>query len=136
MLRMSSPFKTPEFKALFRQWNQILEKDGHQEIEDFTLPDVPLKIWEAIEWDKKTRATSRSAITIDANQQYYEIAERLLETFRFKSETHRLIWWLHCDGLSVRQISWELRFWLWDLPKSTVHDVVVKIERESGLKRG
>lgn len=134
MLRMSSPFKTPEFKALFQQWNQVLIEDGHEEIEDFTLPDPALIRWHSFSFSSP--CCKRDGERVEEIRGYHELAGRLLTEFRFKNDIHRLIWDLHCDGLSIRQIAHELRFWLWDLSKSRIHQVIARIEGESGLKRG
>lgn len=125
---MSNPFKTPEFKALFAHWNQVLEANGHQEIEDFSLPDAPLKAWHNHRW-KNCHPDHIPEI-----QKYYEAANELLKTYVFKSECHRRVWELHCEGLSVRKIAMKLR--QKKLKKTAVHAIIVTIESTSGLRHG
>jgi hypothetical protein len=123
------PFKTPEFKALFRKWNEILKKDGFQDAEDFSLPDPPLKCWNNEKW-----LTEQACARGLDNSTYYEMACHILHTFRFKSERERMIWSLHCEGKPVRIIEKELRFWLWKGNKSRIHEIIMRIEIESGMK--
>jgi hypothetical protein len=124
---VSNPFKTPEFKALFEKWNGILEKNGHKEIENFSLPDAPLKTWHNLKW-KNLDPNKVSDI-----QKYYEEAFELLKTYVFKTETHRRIWELHCEGVSVRMISRIIN--RRKFTKTRVNVFILSVERSSGLKR-
>jgi hypothetical protein len=97
---MSSPFRTPEFLALFAEWNGILEKSGHKEIEDFSKPDVPFKSgWEAF------NLNHLSIEERQARQLYYEKARAALHTYNFKHPIHRLIWEMYSEGVSIRSIA-------------------------------
>lgn len=134
----ANPFKGPEFEALFQEWNEILKKDGHEEIEDFSRGDVPLLHWDSYYFVKPSRKEhSRVVYPEDIAQvtQYYQNAVALLETHRFKTKLHRLVWALHCDGLSVRQIVRDLEFWLYEIEKSYVHEIILSIAHETGLRR-
>ncbi|MGO9490593.1 MAG: DUF2254 domain-containing protein [Solirubrobacteraceae bacterium] len=48
---MGNPFKTPEFRALLKKWNNILEETGHEEIENFNLDEPSLIQWESQRWN-------------------------------------------------------------------------------------
>jgi hypothetical protein len=125
---MSCPFKTPEFRALFRKWNKKLAAAGQEEIEDFSREEPVLQSWETYRWNKT------DPIRNEWRQQYYEMAEALLHTFKFKSRQHRRIWELHCQGISARKIADLLN--QKGLKKTTIYAVILTIEIESGLKRG
>ncbi len=125
---MSSPFKSPEFRALFRDWNRKLERDGHEEIEDFTRPVPTLKTWTTTRW------TASDPTRNEWRQQYYEMADRVLETFAFANRVHRRIWELHCEGLSIREIADRIR--RRNYRKTAVAMVILTIQKTSGLKNG
>ena len=131
----TNPFKTPEFKTLFKEWNKALEASGHKEIEDFTLPEPALKSHHAIRWSTPSGEFNWChADKITQTKRYYELAEGLFETFDFESEAHRQIWVLHCEGGSVRKIAEAInqrRF-----SKSAIERIIVSIQRKSGLKSG
>jgi len=93
---------SPEFKAMEQEWYQKLKEDGFEDIEDTSRKDMPLKTWHSIKFklkDSKTRMHK---------QTYYEDAKELLLTYKFKNETHKTIWSLHCEGLSSRDIEVKL----------------------------
>lgn len=125
---MGNPFKTPEFKKLFKKWNNILEETGHNEIENFALPDPPLMQWESQRWSRTDDLLNTQ------KQQYYEMAEIILETFEFKNKTHRRIWALHCTGISGRRIAKLINRKGYRM--RSVYSIIVAIEIKSGLKRG
>lgn len=123
---MGSPFKTPEFKKLFSEWNKKLVASGHKEIEKFDLEDPTLIVFERFLWcgDQQLRNESRL--------RYYEMAEVVLTRYPFKSKSHRRIWELHCRGISPRKISAELNR---SISKTTIYTIISTIERETGLRR-
>lgn len=132
---MNNPFRSPEFKALLNEWNQILKKDGFEDAEDCGPGDPTLKQWSSF----KLVAPGNPHLTrakIEEDQTYYEMAWEVLDRHRFKNNLHRLVWVYHCEGYSVRRISKELRFWLFRASKSKVDDIIISIQRESGLKNG
>lgn len=122
---MANPFKTPEFKKLFKLWNRKLEKSGHNEIEDFSFEDPPLKHWDSTRWNW-TDPTSN-----EWRQQYYEMAETILRIYPFKNKEHKKIWQLHSEGFTVRKISERIdrkKF-----SKSTIQNIISMIKKKSGL---
>lgn len=66
---------------------------------------------------------------MESHREYFERAERLLDSFPFPTKQHRRVWELYCSGLSIRKIAQKVR-----LPKSTAFDVVNSIEAQAGLK--
>lgn len=125
---MSSPFKTPKFKQLFKRWNKYLVLSGHEEIEDFSRDEPTLKDWHTTNWN------NTDPIRNEWRQQYYEMAEVLLRTFPFKCEEHRRIWELHCEGKSPRKIAKILN--QKKFSKTTIYSVISSIEAKGGLKNG
>ncbi len=121
---MANPFKTKAFQKLFQKWNKKLEKQGHEEIEDFTLTDPPLKCWHNSKW-KQVESFEETVL-------YYQLASELLCHFEFENRTHRRIWDLHCQGLSVRQVALKVN--RKKFTKTVVHTVIVGIQKKSGIK--
>ncbi len=131
---MGKPFKGPEFKALFEEWNRRLIEDGHKEIEDFSGAEPQLKVWESNRWRNSNKSRGFDPIRMEFRQQYYEMAEVVLRQFPFQTPEHKRIWELHCRGISPRKIATELK--TRKCSKSNVYLVIAHIERRSGLRRG
>lgn len=120
-----SPFRSPEFLAEFKFWNEKLARSGFQDAEDFSLPEPALKSWHSFKWrESQARAVE--------SKHYFELAHELLHTFAFRSALYRKVWELHCEGLSVRQIARRLR--RRKLRKSQIHWVIRLIQMQSGIK--
>lgn len=131
MLIMSNPFRTPEFKALFTEWNQVLELSGHREIENFNLPEPTFKEWERVHLKLMDPATPAY---IESVRTYYDRALEILDRFPFKEEVHRKIWFLHCKGLSIRKIAQRLN--RKKFTRNSVSLFIIRIRHETGLKSG
>lgn len=121
-----NPFKTPEFLALFSQWNKKLEDEGFQDIEDFSLPEAPLKSWHNLKWKKKAEQSQEI-------QQHYSLAFDVSQHFKFEQPLHRHIWGLYCEGYSVRKIALLLS--KKNYTKSQIQIIITAIKRKSGLRR-
>lgn len=124
----SHPFKTPEFKALFQEWNQRLEASGHVEIEDFRQPSEPLKCWHSLKWVNPSGKVSRRRIG------YFDEAMELLHIFEFKSEIHKQIWEMHASGMSIRKIAGQINRKKYR--RDVVHSIILSIRVASGLRYG
>lgn len=85
-------------EELKREWYQKLSDTGFIDAEDTTHPDQPLKTWHSFKWRKSETHKNNSA------RDYYLKAMELIETYRFDNNTHKVIWELHCEGLSKRKI--------------------------------
>lgn len=119
---MSNPFKTQKFKEDFQKWNEILEASGHEEIEDFSLPDPPLKRWHALDFKKVNLET------YTANLEYYARARDLVHTYPFKNPLQKKVWRLHAEGMPMRMIAESLKHS--KLRKSTVFNIIDKISKQ------
>jgi hypothetical protein len=117
-----SPFKTKKFKKLFDKWNKKLVESGHDEIEDFSLPEPPLKSWDNFKFKKP------SPEQFDAKQSYFQSARTLLEIYEFESEIHRKIWELHSEGFSIRQIVTKIN--KKKFKRDSIHNIILHIKKE------
>lgn len=118
----NNSFKTPQFKALSAKWNEILEDSGHEEIEDFRLPNPPLKNWHNLDFRNVNPEVFK------AKQLYYEKARAILHTYEFQNPTHRRIWEMHSEGGSAREIARTLK--LKKYKKSKVFNILQRIQKE------
>ena len=65
--------------------------------------------------------------------EYFDQASEVLQYYHFRNETHKVIWELHCEGMSVRKIADYIK--KKKFTKSVVNYVIQKIEKDTGLKR-
>lgn len=96
---MSSPFSTKEFKKLQAEWNKRLKKEGFEDIEQ---ADGNLKLWDSHK--ARSMYSSKGAEYYEARARYYQLAGQFLHDFVFPDEETKLIWELHADGMSYRNI--------------------------------
>jgi hypothetical protein len=90
--------QTPEFKKLQAEWAQKLADSGFQDIEKGELDTVirPQII--------KTQKNQYIGGT-----DYFTFCQEILRLFRFKKEIHRIIFSLHSEGMSERDICQRLK---------------------------
>lgn len=120
---MSNPFQTQKFKALAKLWDKKLIKSGHEEIEDFSLPDAPLIRWHKMDFGRIDPDTMRATMT------YYDKARSIVHTYNFKNPTHKLIWELHAEGKTCRGIADQI-----NKPKyrkSNIFNIIKKIHKDN-----
>jgi|SRR5271166_3333123 len=86
-------------KAEFDKWNQILVESGHEEIEDFSRDQPQLKRHHGYDF------RSMDPLAIQSKTVYYQVAQEKLRLYPFKNETDKLVWQLHTEGLSIREIT-------------------------------
>lgn len=94
-----NPYKTEEFKLLKKEWYEKLEKNGFKDIEKTTVNTTWLDAWHNF------RFKGIPIVQRISTEDYYHWAQGILFTYLFKNKTHRLIWELHCEGKSRRQIA-------------------------------
>jgi hypothetical protein len=105
-----SKFKTKGFKELHRAWMKKLKDEGFNDIEDLNSPLELLKTWDStyfIDGPEDFAGT----------EEYYQVAQELLNSHDFDSELERKIWELHSNGLSVRSIEIRLietKIYVWE----------------------
>ena len=92
-------FKTPQFKALEREWYAKLKESGFVDAED---SEGMLKSWHSCYFQQRFEPDY-----YHHKEEYYRQAGIFLETYRFTSQTDKEIWALHSKGLSLREISKE-----------------------------
>jgi hypothetical protein len=109
-------------------WNEKLTLTGHKEIEDFRLPNPPLKRNEAA----KFRNIDPDVFL--AKQSYFQQAQRLTDTYAFKNSTHKRIWELHSRGYTLREISAYFKKRNSLKSKDKIHKIIRDIAYLGGIK--
>lgn len=111
-------------KELLAKWNRKLAASG---FEDCERPDGSLKTF-------TTSAFSKGYYT-DPNRrnakiEYYTLAQHFLHTYKFKNNKERVMWELHSEGISIRNISKEMKRRNFKTYKFQVETVLSKLRDE------
>lgn len=110
-------------KKLAAKWEKILAKEGMPDLED---SKGRLKSWHSFKFQMQFTPEQFAE-----HQTYYSQCEDLLHYFTFKRKIDKKIWELHAQGLSVRQISVQLKQ---KLQWSMVARIIRKIKKDAGWK--
>lgn len=109
-------YETVEFKKINRKWKKKLKASGFKDIEsnEFTLQHFSYEI-----------AYKHNTFTLD----YYSKCDSFLLTHTFPNQIDKLIWQMHADGKSVRQIeAYLLLNGISEISYRTVHNKIKAIE--------
>jgi hypothetical protein len=115
----NSPFKTKDFKALQKKWEERLKKEGFEDIE---RKEGRLKSG-SVENVRYLYTTEQFNI----KEEYYRLAGQFLHEYKFKSSVERKIWELHSEGMSVRNIIKKLKHKGITAYKNLVHGTIVEL---------
>lgn len=85
-----------ELKKLQTKWYAKLKKEGFKDVEQ---PDGNLKVWHSYFFKVHHNET-----VYQAKEDYYRKAGHFLHEHIFQDSREKLIWTLHTDGISVRNI--------------------------------
>ena len=77
----------------------------------------------------KLNLTNRTFDQIEITQQYYSMARSFILDYSFESEVDKVIWEYHAEGISVRMTSDLLKSVGIIKKKSTINNVVRKLEK-------
>lgn len=93
---MTNPFDTDEFKKLKKEWYTKMKNET-----DF----VDLENGEEV----ISQQVFTPGSTRHKGEAYYTLAEQIAQNFGFQRETDRVIFSLHADGCSLREIESKLK---------------------------
>lgn len=125
-----SPRPAKSFKSLQTEWYKKLKDSGFNDIEQ---DEDNLTQWSS---SKIYRGQNNGASFEDAmlkremTTEYYRLAGQFLHEHVFKNDKEKLIWRLHSEGLSLRDISATLKS-----NKDAVHAIVKPLAKIM-LQRG
>lgn len=123
-----SQFKTKEFLALKKKWDKKLKSDGFEDIEQ---DDGNLKLWSSHFFKARFNET-----LFGAKEEYYRLAGQFLHEHIFKEQKTKLIWQLHSEGISIRDIVKALKKRGFKAYKNAVHRVVQDLTEQMLKKAG
>ena len=121
---MSLQYKTQKFKTLQEKWYKKLKDTGFNDIES---DENTLKRWEGHAFVKSRYQVA----TFESKQKYFALAGQFLNECKFETRKHKIIWEMHCDGKSTREIEKELkRRKIVNPSRDVVNKIVRKIAKE------
>ena len=100
-------FKSEKFKALKNEWYSKLKESGFDDVEQNDA-DENLKQWHAFYFQARHDPDAFSYKEV-----YFQNAQSFLEAHEFETEFQRIVWDLHCEGGSLRQIAYALSSKVW-----------------------
>lgn len=106
-----------EFLALQRKWYKKAEKSGFEDIEQ---PDENLKIWSY----RFVKACENDPTLHQSKEEYYRLAGSFLHEHLFKDQKSRLIWQMHSEGVSIRNIVKALKSRRFKTYRREVHQII------------
>lgn len=128
--------KSKEFNDLQAKWYKKLKDSG---FEDAEQDPETLKQWTRSKFAPQQNNGAALDVVMAKNrskQEYYRLAGHFLYDFNFTSELHRLIWELHSDGLSHRDISDKLKENGIKKARTQVLDIIHELKKELALYYG
>lgn len=108
--------KSKEFIALKKKWYAKLEKAGFDDIEQ---DEEHLKKWDGHFFAKRCRSPAAGP-----QEEYYRLAGQFLHDHLFTSVFERLVWQMHCDGVSVEAMVRALKDSKRKFNKNTLHKII------------
>jgi hypothetical protein len=104
------------FLEIQARWYDKLKESGFIDIENTVHELRPLKSWHSLRWQRK------DIQFITAQQKYYTDAVHFLSSYTFADEEQKMIWLLHSEGMSVREIEAEL-----SISRSHAHKIICEL---------
>lgn len=90
----------PSFRAVQKEWYEKLKKDGFKDAEEVFKEEHRLKIFDSCQFNRE-----RVRNVFQFKQDYYLMAEKFLNLYKFDNQMERTIWEMHSNGVSIRSIS-------------------------------
>jgi hypothetical protein len=99
---MSTQYKTPQFKKLQEKWYKKLKDEGFNDIEK---GEDTLMVCNSTAF-RKSRYPIES---YNAKVRYFALAGQFLNDNKFETRKDKIVWELHTNGKSTREIETELK---------------------------
>lgn len=115
---MSSQSKNKDFASLQAEWTKKLEKSGFVDIEQ---PDGRLKT------HATTRLRATTQIRYESNEQYFRLAGFFYYDHEFVNHKEKQIWFLHSNGVPIRESVRRLRKQGYRADKTSVHETIQEL---------
>jgi hypothetical protein len=99
-----SVYTTKKFKTLLNKWNKKLEKSGFVDHESNYVNAPGIKEHRILSSNTLEPFRHRSLAFVEAKMEYFIMAGSFLNDAEFDSKRDRVIWELHSEGYSIREI--------------------------------
>lgn len=115
-----------DFKKLQKLWYEKIEKKGFNDIEyTDSNGDGHLRFSDSCYFHD-----NYNEITSEAKEEYYRLAGQFLNEHEFSSKLEKMIWELHAEGVSLRNITLMLKKRRFKLYKRKVHEIVQNLAKK------
>lgn len=118
MPKQRRPSQPKDLKALQKIWYEKLKKSGFKDAE---RPDGRFHLCAS------SLPSRYNSTFFAAREEYFRLAGQLLHEYPFESTSQMLVWRLHSEGLSIREIVKELRKYKVYMKRFVVHKTVKTI---------
>jgi hypothetical protein len=123
-----SPFKTKAFRDLEKKWYDKLADKGFKDLERRNK-------WGREEGRLKTDPLENiphfyNVEQFQIKEEYYRMAGQFLHEYKFKTALERIIWDMHTQGISVRNIVKKLQSKGHTAYKDLVHGAIKRLAAE------
>ena len=126
---MGQPPQTKEFKRLKQLWDKKLKQSGFEDIE---YDEDHLKHYVSSGLSRRLNgATYEVKMQLDeSTQEYYRLAGQWLFDHTFNGSRERLIWTLHSNGESFRDIAKQVKTKDYKANKDNINTLITKLAAE------
>lgn len=126
---MKKFYLTRKFLALQREWNEKLLASGFVDAEKLIDGDFVLKQF------AKNSYRQCHSIAREAKLRYYELLSSFNEEYEFNDPIEKLIMARRSQGISIKEISEELRDLNARCHRQTIRTIIRKYEIKWGLRK-
>lgn len=94
-----------ELKKLTAEWDRKLKEAGFEDIES---RNEVLKDYHSLRFIKQGRS-ALDLLSLQSKESYYRSAEQFLHRHKFESPIDKIVWKLHSEGVSFRNIAKQVK---------------------------
>ena len=114
---------TKDYKTLKKEWYKKLKDSGFTDIE-YEGGHIKAPVF------RSSRAKTLTLAKIEAIQAYYLMATHFLNDHNFATETDRIVWLYHSEGLSIRKIYDTLKKANQKVGNNRIRDIIKRLRTE------
>lgn len=116
------------FKKLKKEWYRKLKKEGFVDIEKAEHSLGPFySCARRFDVGSRDEVAEVTNLKYDAKEEYYRLAEHFLNEFEFDNKIEKIIWTMHTEGKTIREISSLKKI---KMKKDKVHEVIKRLASE------
>lgn len=121
--------KGPKFDALKRKWYEKLKRSGFDDIEQ---DENYLNTGASNPFSRKAKGETYKdkEVFYKSREEYYRLAGQFFWEYPWSSRKEQLIWELHKEGTSIRDIVLELKRKRFKAHRRAVHETIQRLKQE------